>query len=259
MRRRGSVITLTTDFGVRDPFAGIMKGVILGINPDAVVIDLAHGVAPQNIREGAFILFVGAPYFPKGSVHVAVVDPGVGGAQRAIAVETERHILVGPDNGVLSWAIGDLEKAVVREIKEPRYIRESISATFHGRDVFAPAAAHLSSGVRLRALGPPVTDPVILPFPRAELGSREIRGEVLYVDHFGNLVTNIRPMDRVSVREVSIGKTTIRGLSGSYDEKREGETVALVGSSEFLEIAVNRGSAAKALGAAVGDKVLVAL
>jgi hypothetical protein len=259
MRGRGSIVTLTTDFGVRDPFAGIMKGVIAGINPDAVVIDLTHGIARQNIREGAFILFMSTSYFPGGTVHTVVVDPGVGGARRALAVETERYILVGPDNGVLSWAIPDVRRAIIREIKEPLYTGESISNTFHGRDIFAPAAAHLSVGVQVQALGPPVIDPVLLPFPQAHQGGRVIRGEVLYIDGFGNLMTNIRPADRGSIKEVVIGDTTIRGISGSYGEGREGQPVALVGSTDFLEIAVNAGSAAKVLGADVGDEVRVSL
>jgi S-adenosylmethionine hydrolase len=259
MSRRGSVITLTTDFGNADPWVGIMKGVIAGINPDAAVIDLTHGISPQNIREAAFVLLVGTPFFPKGTVHVAVVDPGVGGDRRALAVETPDCLLVGPDNGVLSWAFRGVEGAVVREIREAGYIREPVSSTFHGRDVFAPAAAHLSRGVRIGALGPPVADPVILEFPRTTKDGRTIRGEVLYIDRFGNLMTNIRPDDRQGVREVVIGNTTIRGLSAYYGEGGDGQAIALVGSTDFLEIAVNRGSAAERLGARVGDEVRVSL
>jgi S-adenosylmethionine hydrolase len=259
MSRRGSVITLTTDFGNADPWVGIMKGVIAGINPDAAVIDLSHGISPQNIREAAFVLFVGTPFFPKGTVHVAVVDPGVGGARRALAVKTAERLLVGPDNGVLSWALGDVTQAVFREIREADYIREPVSSTFHGRDVFAPAAAHLSRGVKIEALGPPAADPVVLEFPRASRDGRTISGEVLYVDRFGNLITNIRPDDRRSVREVAIGDTTICGLSAHYGQGGDGRPIALVGSTDFLEIAVNRGNAAERLGACVGDKVKVSL
>ncbi len=259
MKRHRSIITLTTDFGIKDPFAGIMKGVIAGINPDADVIDLTHAVAPRNIREGAFILFIGTPYFPRGTVHTAVVDPGVGGKRRAIAVETEDCLLVGPDNGVLSWAFGGRQRAIITEIINPEYIRHEVSATFHGRDIFAPAAAYLGAGVSIQDLGRAVDDPVMLPFPRADVRGREIRGEVLYIDGFGNLMTNIRPVDPRSVREVVIGGRTIRGLSGSYGEGREGQVIALVGSTDFLEIAVNLRSAAGELGASVGDEVRVLL
>jgi S-adenosylmethionine hydrolase len=257
VKRHRSVITMTTDFGINDPFAGIMKGVIAGINPDAAVIDLTHGVTPQNVREAAFILFISAPYFPKGTVHVVVVDPGVGGRRRAIAVETEECLFVGPDNGVLSWALRDGQRAIIREIVNPEYIRYEVSATFHGRDIFAPAAAYLSAGVPIRDLGRAVDDPVMLPFPEADLTDREIRGEVLYIDRFGNLMTNVCPNDPRGVREVVIGGRTIRGLVGSYSQGGEGEVIAMVGSTGFLEIAVNLRSAADELGASVGDEVRV--
>jgi S-adenosylmethionine hydrolase len=257
VKRHRSIITLTTDFGIKDPFAGIMKGVIAGINPDAVVIDLGHGVAPQNIREAAFILFISVPYFPRGTVHTVVVDPGVGGRRRAIAVETEDYLLVGPDNGVLSWALRDGQRAIVGEIVNPEYIRHEVSATFHGRDIFAPAAAYLSAGVPVRDMGRAVDDPVRLPFPEADVGDHEIRGEILYIDRFGNLITNIFPKDPRSVKEITIGGTTIRGLVGSYGQGREGEVIALVGSANFIEIAANRGSAADEIGASVGDEVRV--
>lgn len=259
MKRRRSIITLTTDFGIRDPFAGIMKGVITGINPDATVIDLTHAVEPQNTREGAFILSISKPYFPKGTVHTVVVDPGVGGRRRAIAVKAEDCLLVGPDNGVLSWAFGDVKRAIIRQITRPEYIRCSVSATFHGRDIFAPAAAYLSAGVPVEDLGPAVYDPVMLPFPCARESDGEIRGEVLYIDRFGNLITNIRPKNPDSVREVVIGTKTICRLSASYGEGGRGEAIALVGSTEFIEIAVNLGSAADELGVPVGEEVRVLL
>jgi S-adenosylmethionine hydrolase len=251
------IITLTTDFGTDDPFAGIMKGVIASINPEAVVIDLTHGIGPQDVREGAFVLAFGARHFPKGTIHVAVVDPGVGGARRAIVVRAGDYLFVGPDNGVFSWAAGDFTRAVVREITRPDYMGPSISATFHGRDVFAPAAAHLSRGVHPEELGPQVTDPVLLPFPRPERTDTEVVGEVLYIDRFGNLITNIDPPDRELVREVAVGAMKIAGVGTSYGEGGPGEAVALVGSSGYLEIAVNLGSAQRLLSASVGDRVRV--
>jgi S-adenosyl-L-methionine hydrolase (adenosine-forming) len=254
-----SIITLTTDFGTRDPFAGIIKGVIAGINPDAAVIDLTHAVAPQNVREGAFILSISKPYFPKGTVHVTVVDPGVGGQRRAIAADIGDCFFVGPDNGVLSWVLGDAKRAVIRQIANPEYIRHPVSATFHGRDIFAPAAAYLSAGVPIGDLGPAVDDPVMFPFPRARERDREIRGEILYIDRFGNLITNIRPEDPDGVREISIGDKTIGGLSENYGQGGGREVIALVGSTDFIEIAVNLGSAADEIGASVGDEVRVLL
>jgi S-adenosyl-L-methionine hydrolase (adenosine-forming) len=254
-----SIITLTTDFGLRDPFAGIMKGVIAGINPDALVIDLSHAVAPQNIREAAFILAISAPYFPKGTVHAVVVDPGVGGGRRAIAMRAGECNLVGPDNGVLSWAFQDAGPAAIRQITRSEYIGPAVSATFHGRDFFAPAAAHLSAGVPIEALGPEVKDPVLVPFPHPEVDDSEIRGEVLYIDGFGNLITNIRATDAHRMREIALGDARIGRICNSYNEGQEGEVIVLAGSTGFLEIAVNLGSAMQKLGARVGDRVRVLL
>ncbi len=254
-----SLITLTTDFGTRDPFAGIVKGVIASINPEAVVIDLTHGISAQNVREGAFALLISARYFPKGTVHVAVVDPGVGGGRRAIAARTDDFTFVGPDNGILTWAIGNTKRAVIAEIKEPDYILPAISGTFHGRDIFAPAAAHLSRGVSVEDLGPPVSDPITIPFPAAERTGNEIRGIVLHIDRFGNLITNVRLTGREIVREIAVLQTRIQGLSDHYGRGKPGDAMALLGSSDFLEIAVNRGSAQKEIGAAVDDEVYLRL
>lgn len=259
MTSHRSIITLTTDFGVRDPFAGIMKGVIATINREAAVIDITHSVAPGDIREAALILSVSAPYFPSGTVHTVVVDPGVGGSRRAIAVKTADCYLVGPDNGVLSWVLRDIGQATIRQIARPEYTRPTISATFHGRDIFAPAAAHLAAGVPIEALGPAVDDPVLIAYPQAERDAHEIRGEVLYIDGFGNLITNIRPGDAHGFREIAIGGATIDRLSKSYDRAPEGTLIALAGSFGFIEIAVNLGSAMRRLHAQVGDRVRVLL
>jgi S-adenosyl-L-methionine hydrolase (adenosine-forming) len=254
-----SIITLTTDFGHHDPFAGIMKGVVAGINRDAVVIDLSHGVAPQNIREAAFILAMSTPYFPTGTVHVAVVDPGVGGDRRAIAIQAGECFLVGPDNGVLSWAFRDIRPAAIRQIIRSDYIGPTVSATFHGRDIFAPAAAHLSAGVPIDALGPAAEDPVLIDFPLPEASDGTIRGEVLYIDRFGNLMTNVCAQGVQGMREITLGGTRVGRLCASYGAGQPGEVIALVSSTGYLEIAVNLGSAAQLLGASVGDRVTVLL
>ena len=257
MKRHRSIITLTTDFGKRDPFSGIMKGVIAGVNGEAVVVDLSHDVERQNIREAAFILSVSTPYFPAGTVHVAVVDPGVGGSRRAIAVKGGDYFFVGPDNGVLSWALRDTAPVTIRQITNPEYIGPAVSATFHGRDVFAPAAAHLSSGVPIEKLGPAVDDPVSIPFPVPEVGGGETRGEILYIDGYGNLITNVLAHSVNGMRELTIKETKIEHLSTSYSDGQPGEVIALTGSAGFLEIAVNLGSAMQKLGARVGDRVRV--
>jgi S-adenosyl-L-methionine hydrolase (adenosine-forming) len=259
VRSHRPIITLTTDFGRRDPFAGVMKGVIAGINPDAVVIDLSHEVSPQNISEAAFILSIGVPYFPTGTVHTVVVDPGVGGDRRSIAIRAGEYFLVGPDNGVLSWAFQDIESVRIRQITRSEYIGPEVSATFHGRDIFAPVAAHLSAGVPIEALGPVVDDPVLIPFPNPEVSDGEIRGEILYIDRFGNLTTNIRALDARGMREIVIGDVRINRLCTSYDGGKQGEVIALAASTGFLEIAVNLGSAAREIGALAGDRVKVLL
>lgn len=253
------IITLTTDFGLKDPFAGIMKGVIAGINPNAVIIDLSHEVFPQDIRGAAFILSISAPYFPAGTVHAVVVDPGVGGDRRPLAIRAGTSFFVGPDNGVLSWAFRDSAPVAVRRIIRPEYAMPTVSATFHGRDVFAPAAAHLSAGVPIERLGPAVDDPVLLPFPLPETGDGEIRGEILYIDRFGNLTTNVRSEAVKSVREIIFGDARIGRVSKSYDEGRRGELIVLPASSGFLEIAVNLGNAERQTGARIGDPVSVLL
>ncbi len=234
-----------------------MKGIIAGINPDAVVIDLSHEVAPQNIREAAFILSISAPHFPTGTVHTVVVDPGVGGDRRAIAIRAGEYFLVGPDNGVLSWAFHHIGPVMTRQITRSEYIGQMVSATFHGRDIFAPVAAHLSAGVPIEALGPVVDDPVLIPFPRPEVSDGLILGEILYIDRFGNLTTNIRAQDTRGMREIALGDVRINRLHTSYSGGKRGEVIALAASTGFLEIAVNLGSAARQIGARAGDRVKV--
>lgn len=258
------VITLLTDFGHQDPFVGIMKGVILRIHPAVTVVDLTHGVPPQNILAGALILKQAAPFFPPGSIHVAVVDPGVGsGEQRGLLVETQTHFFVGPDNGLLSLAAPEEEVIRVVHLTNSRFFLLPLSRTFHGRDVFATVAAHLSAGVTPTDFGPQVAtmERLCVPLPHQE--KAKVVGEVVYIDHFGNLVTNIPerallpfPRDRLFV---NMRQVQIRGLSFTYTAVTEGELVAVVNSWGYLEIAVRNGSAARLAGSSLGESVTVTL
>jgi S-adenosylmethionine hydrolase len=257
-----ALVALTTDFGLVDPWVGIMRGVIATRAPEARVVDVTHGVPPQNVLAGALVLRYALPWFPPGTIHLAVVDPGVGSERRPICVETPREVLVGPDNGLLSLAAAAAGPARVYHLKEGRFFPSPRSATFHGRDVFAPVAAALATGTRPSELGPEITDAHLLqvPEPRREAGT--IRGQVIYVDHFGNLITNV-PRSLLAnfpgePSSISIRGTRVPGLSPSYAAVPSGRPVAVVNSWDHLEIAVRDGSAAATLGAGVGDDVVVA-
>lgn len=272
------VITLLTDFGTEDEYVGVMKGVILSVAPEVRLVDLSHRVPPQDVRRAAFLLSNAVPYFPPDTVHLAVVDPGVGTERRPLAVRTPVGTFVGPDNGLFSWVLAEVAGWAAVEIREPAYRLPRVSSTFHGRDIFAPAAAHLAAGLPLERLGPRVTDPVQLPLPRLEIGAGVLEGEVLYADRFGNLVTSIgrfrwegsdlhlAPAFRPASGEVTVGAAgarvalagaELRGIRRTYGDVPVGELLALVGSSGFLEIAVHRGSAAAALSATPGTPVTV--
>lgn len=251
------IITLTTDFGTRDWFVGTLKGVILSVAPNATIVDLMHEIPPGDIRAGAFALAAGFRFFPKGTVHVAVVDPGVGSTRSAIAVRTSRYLFVGPDNGVLSFALaGEKIKSIHRLANEEFFLRP-VSRTFHGRDVFAPVAAHLSRGVSIGRLGPQQKEFTQLAWPKPRLERGVANGEILYVDRFGNAITNL---DANSLRlsatlEVFAKRRRLCRLEEFYAAVPAGRAVAVVGSSGFLEIAVNGGSAAEKFGLNVGDRI----
>ena len=254
-----TVVTLTTDFGLTDPFVGIMKGVIATRAPDARVIDVTHGIPPQDVVAGALALRHAVPWFPDGTVHVAVVDPGVGTARRALCVETTRGVLVGPDNGVLSLAASSDDVRAIVHLTDERFFLSPRSATFHGRDVFAPVAAALATGTTPRALGTLVGDMARVEVPAPVREGRSLRGQVIHVDGFGNLATNV-PGELVAGRRAAIAVADARlGVSGSYAEVAPGEPVAVVNSWGVVEIAVRNGSARERLGARVGDPVLVEL
>lgn len=236
---------------------------ILSICPRARVVDVTHGVPPQDVRAGALILRQVVPYFPPGTIHVAVVDPGVGGKRRPVAVETDRAWLVGPDNGLLSLAAPPQSVRKVIHLTARRFFRHPVSRTFHGRDIFAPVAAHLAAGVDPTALGRSVRGLARAPVGRPTRRGRQLQGEVVYVDRFGNLVTNIgeddlRGFPRTGL-SVSIGGACLRGLAGTYASARRGRLLALIDSWGLLEIAVREGSAAQVLGAGVGTPVTVAM
>jgi S-adenosylmethionine hydrolase len=263
------LVTLTTDFGWSDGFVGAMKGVILGINPDATIVDITHDVAPQNVEQGALLFSAAAKYFPAKTVHVVVVDPGVGSARRAIAIQAGKTIFVAPDNGVLTQAIGDCQltaddsKIRAVHLNKPAYWLPRVSNTFHGRDIFAPAGAHLSGGVPLEELGDPIDDWIRLPRASALRSGNEITGRVVHIDRFGNIITNIGEemltgLDYTRVI-VGIGATQVRGVRQSYSDVVRGEFIALISSSWQLEVAAREGSAARVLGTHIGDQVLVTL
>jgi S-adenosylmethionine hydrolase len=257
---RVGVITLLTDFGTADGYAGVLHGVILRINPQATLVDLCHDIAAQDVRGAAFVLSTAYPYFPAGTIHVAVVDPGVGSARRVIAVRTECGTFVAPDNGLLSYVLARECMLEMVHLTERRYWLAPLSDTFHGRDVFAPVAAHLSLGVPLCALGVPLGDPLRFDVPQAQrLGDGSIRGEVLHVDRFGNLVTNVPGAWLVAERDwrVRVAGREVRGVCDAYARVAAGELLALVGSSGHLELAVRDGNAAAALGANPGTEVRV--
>jgi S-adenosylmethionine hydrolase len=255
------IISLLTDFGERDGFVGTMKGVILGICPSAQIVDITHEVASQNVLEGALALWRAAPFFPPGTVHVAVVDPGVGTRRRPLAARLGEHFFVGPDNGLFTPLIEAAERAgqalEIVHLTEPRYWLPGISRTFHGRDIFSPCGAHLANGVPLTALGAAIHDPLRPELPRPRQTESGWRAQVLIVDKFGNLATNLPAAGLPKDAVIHIAGTTVRGLVGSYGERSPGEIVALVDSEGYLEVAQVNGSAAAALSARVGTEVLV--
>lgn len=255
------VITLTTDFGLRDPFVGIMKGVLLSVCPSARLVDLTHEVPPHDVQGGGLALEAAVAFFPHGTVHLAVVDPGVGSARRAIAVRAGGCVLVGPDNGLFTFALEAADWAAVA-ITAPEYRLPEVSRTFHGRDILAPAAAYLAGGVPIERLGAPITDPVRLPRPACRLEDGALVGEVLEVDRFGNLVTSI-PAARLvelpgaGMPAVEVGGRPVGAPVNAYAQGREGEPAVIVGSTGRLEVFVRSGSAGSRLGVGRGATVRV--
>lgn len=262
-----SIITLTTDFGTSDSYVAQMKGVILGINANARIVDISHGVRPQQVLQATYLTQTAWPHFPAGAIHMVVVDPGVGTERRALALESEQGLYIGPDNGVLSAALPDgARPAACSTIRPPagvrafaitdrRFMRERVSATFHGRDVFAPAAAHLSLGVNVEELGEEIDGLVAMPSIRADRGADgSMQAQVIHIDRFGNVITSIRLADLAAGEfSLQVGGHRVPGPFETYAEL-DG-LGALVGSSGYLEIAAPNGSAAEALDADIGAPV----
>ena len=248
------VITLLTDFGSADPYVGMMKGVIATICPEANVIDVTHDVPPQDIRTGAFFLERSFRYFPDGAIHVAVVDPGVGTSRKPLAIRSAGHFFVGPDNGLLSLA-AQRPRAVT--LTRASYFRASVARTFHGRDIFAPVAAHLAAGVPLERLGPPQRRLVRLFDVRPRRVNRGLRGTVASVDRFGNLITNLDLASWMSLRRprLAAGSFAATKLTSSYGAVRPGALAVILGGYGLLEIAARDASAAKILGLGSGASV----
>lgn len=261
------LITLTTDFGISDHFVGAMKGVILKINPEARILDISNSVHSFDILDGALTIAQCYKYFPSDTVHVVVVDPGVGTSRRPLLVQTEKHIFIAPDNGVLSLVYEREERLSVRHITSEHYFLQPVSQTFHGRDVFAACAGWLSKGVELNKFGEEITDFVRFAAPKPKpVDAQTLKGVVLKQDKFGNLITNFTPADvpqlfsaePVPFKIVVAGKeiTTIRS---NFAQGRHGEVFAILGSMGYLELASNRGSASKLLNADRGTEVGIVL
>ena len=251
------IITLTTDFGLRDPFVGVMKGVILGICPEARLVDLTHDIDPQDILGAQLALESSVPFFPVGTVHLAVVDPGVGSARRALAVQSGGQCFVGPDNGLLSFAF-KMPGWTAVSLTAEHYRRPHVSQTFHGRDVFAPAAAHLARGVRLEHFGPLVLDPVRLDLPAAREEGGALVGEVIAEDRFGNLITSLMAEGMAQLRggaTVEVEGRRLGPLKAFYSGGEPGVPAPIIGSQGRLEIFVREGSARAILGARRGTPV----
>jgi len=257
------LITLTTDFGLADHFVGTMKGVILGIAPGAQIVDISHDVQPFEVTDGAFTIAQAWRYFPKRTVHVIVVDPGVGSTRRPLLAEAAGQFFIAPDNGVLSMVLAR-EKAKVRHITADRYFLKPLSRTFHGRDVFAPVGAHLAAGVPAARFGKLIEDYLRLALEQpTRSGKRTWTGSILKVDRFGNLITNLHIDDFPNVQThafaLNVGLQTVTRLALTFTECQPGELFAVVGSSGYLEVATNQGSASKVLGCGAGSPVELTL
>lgn len=262
-----AIITLMTDFGIKDGNVGVMKGVIWGICPQAQISDLSHMIGAQNVREASLILSRSAPYFPTGTVHVVVVDPGVGTARRPMAARIGDWFYVGPDNGTITLLLSRAEKETWAcqfvQLDRTKYWLPNVSYVFHGRDIFSPVAAHLASGVPLLDLGAEFTDPVRLQLPQPQRINHGWRGEIIHIDHFGNLASNVRvenlgaaiqTKDKIIIKLDGI---EIKGMVNTFGERAVEEVVALLGSTGNLIVSVVNGNAATKLGVKVGDEIEV--
>lgn len=257
------MITLLTDFGQQDHFVGVLKGVIATLAPTVPVVDITHEVPPFSILEGAFLLEQSWRYFPVGTIHVAIVDPGVGSERRALLIEAEGHRFIGPDNGIFSFLLGH-DKVKVRSLEKPRYWLPNPSSTFHGRDIFAPVAAHLALGVKPAQLGPLIKDPMRSPSPSpTRLSRRAWTGTVLHVDRFGNLITNYRIDEFSTLRNrpftLAVGLNSVELFASTYANSPAGELCVIPGSSGYYEVAIPQDSAARYTGLVAGSPLELTL
>jgi S-adenosylmethionine hydrolase len=255
-----TIITLTTDFGLSDPFVGIMKGVILGIAPEAKVVDITHEIGSYDILEAAFIIESSYRYFPAGSIHVIVVDPGVGSARRPMAAAAKDHFFVAPDNGVLSYVLsGDVAEpdSSAYWIKNQNLFLDSISRTFHGRDIFAPVSAHLALGTPIESVGPRIVDFVKKALPKPRPQGNKLVGTALRIDKFGNIITNLKRSHLGKDFVIRVAGLSITRLCANFSEAEPGEFFALEGSTGYIELALNQGSAADRLSVGRGAEIEV--
>ncbi|MBI4221115.1 MAG: SAM-dependent chlorinase/fluorinase [Planctomycetes bacterium] len=286
--RQPRVITLLTDFGNQDAYVGIMKGVIAGINPFANIVDICHSISPQDIFSGAYLLYTSYKYFPRKTIHVAVVDPGVGSRRNIICVEAKNYFFLAPDNGILSFIIQDEKPKSIFRITNNKYFLSSLSNTFHGRDVFAPVAAYLSLGVRPQKMGIKINQLKQLDMPKpVHKKTGQVEGQIIYIDRFGNLITNIKKeylvkwvggqksevgsqkpdtckkaskekiLSQRDTMETTIGMKKIVGLSKTYTDAKPGEPLVLFGSAGFLEVSINQGNAQKYFKVDKGSKIII--
>lgn len=253
------IITLLTDYGLEDNFVGVMKGVILGINPNVRIVDITHCVKPQDIIGAGFLLKGSYRFFPEGTIHLVVVDPGVGSKRNAIVVETSDYFFIGPDNGVLSLALDSVRKVV--RITNERYFLRPVSSTFHGRDIFAPVAGYLSKGISVDRFGKETKRCKDLNIPKAKKDGDRIIGQVVYIDHFGNLITNIdkKVFNRFVCKKIRFKGTYINKISINYRQTKKRSPLAIFGSFGNLEISIREGNAKDYFCAGVGDVVSVSI
>lgn len=262
-----AIITILTDFGEKDPYVGAMKGVILSICPHAKIIDLSHNIQKHNIREGAFFLFSVAKYYPKNTIHLVVIDPGVGSDRKPLIIQSKNFIFVGPDNGVLSIAASEDEIQKIVTITNSSYFLKPISNTFHGRDIFAPVAAHLANNEPIERFGHITKDWIQLKLPKVQVKDNMINAEIIHIDRFGNIITNIpkkllqnRPEFRKGILEIKIKDKELKiPLCSSYNQVKQGEFLGIIGSTNYLEISKNQESAANALDVQIQEKIFVKL
>lgn len=257
------IITLTTDFGLQDPYVSEMKAIILTICSNAKIVDITHNISKFNIRMGAFILSSASEYFPKGTIHVAVVDPGVGTNRRSLLIETTKNFFIGPDNGLLVLAAEKQGIKRIYELTNTDLMLKKVSSTFHGRDIFAPAAAHLLSGVTAKTFGPQTSEFIKPVFAEVTKTKKSLIGEVLHIDGFGNIITNIsitdftqNPRGKLLYIKSSAFKLTLK-FCKSYSDTKLGELLVLMGSHGFLEISANQNNAAKMLRIQPGNKIVI--